>query len=171
MLLYFIIFAAVVICLVLLSWIWPPDSPWSPRWRTNKRTARAAFRLAKLKKGETVYELGSGEGTALKVAAREFDAKGVGIEIEPFRFFLSKISLGTSGLNREIKLIRGNMFYEDLREADVVYVYLVTKTLKRLLPKFKKELRKGTRIVSYKYEMDLPLKKEDKKNELRLYVI
>jgi hypothetical protein len=63
------------------------------------------------------------------------------------------------------------MFYEDLRKADIVYVYLVTKTLKRLLPKFKKELRKGTRIVSYKYKIDLPVIKENKKNELTLYKI
>jgi predicted nicotinamide N-methyase len=168
---FIFIFAGIIACLVLISWIWPPDSPWSPRWRTNKKTARAAFRLANLKKGETVYELGSGEATALMVAAREFGAKGVGIEIEPFRFFLSRLSIGKKGLNREIKMILGNMFMEDLSDADVIYVYLVTKTLNRLLPKFKKELRKGTRIVSYKYEFDLPVKKQDAKNELRLYII
>jgi len=47
----------------------------------------------------------------------------------------------------------------------------VPKTLDRLLPKFKKELKKGTRIVSYKYEMNLPLKKYDKENQIRLYII
>jgi predicted RNA methylase len=168
---YLFILGGVFVCLILISWIWPPDSPWSPRWRTREKTARAAFRLANLKKGETVYELGSGEATALMVAAKEFRAKGVGVEIEPFRFFLSKFWVWQKGFNSEIKLVRGNMFYEDLRKADIVYVYLVTKTLKRLLPKFKKELRKGTRIVSYKYKMGLPEIKEDKKNELTLYKI
>jgi hypothetical protein len=50
-------------------------------------------------------------------------------------------------------------------------VYLVPKALGRLLPKFKRELKKGTRIISYRYEMDLPLKKYDKENEIRLYIV
>ena len=163
------ILAGVFVCLILISWIWPPDSPWSPRWRTKKKIARAAFRLADLKNGETVYELGSGEATVLMVAVSEFGAKGVGVEIEPFRFLLSKIWIRQKGLSGKIKLIRGNFFDQNLSDADVVYVYLVTRALNRLLPKFKKELRKGTRIVSYKYKMNLTEKKTNK--ELSLYVI
>ena len=56
-------------------------------------------------------------------------------------------------------------------DADVVFVYLVPKTLNRLIPKFKKELKKGTKIVSFKYEMDLKMIDEDRDSELRLYVI
>lgn len=160
-----------LILLIPLSWIWPPDSPWAPNWRTKRKTARAAFKLAKVKKGDVVYELGSGEATALMVAAQEFGAKGVGIEIEPFRFFLSRLTVWEKGFNEQITLKRGNFYKEDLSEATVLYLYLVPQTLNRLIPKFKKELKKGTRIISYKYEMNLPLKKEDKENELRLYVI
>ena len=68
-------------------------------------------------------------------------------------------------------MVRGDIFKEDLSSATVVYVYLVPKTLDRLIPKFKKELKKGTKIISYKYEMNLTLKKIDKENELRLYII
>ena len=143
----------IVILLILLSWVWPPDSPWAPRWRTKKETARAAFKLARLGKKDTVYELGSGEAIALMVAASEFKAKGVGIEIEPFRFFLSKITVWRKGLNKEIKFVRGNFYKEDLSGATVLYLYLVPQTLNRLIPKFRKELKKGTRIVSYKYEI------------------
>lgn len=161
----------IVILLILLSWIWPPDSPWAPNWRTKKRTAKAAFKLAGVTKKDIVYELGSGEATALIVACEDFGAKGVGIEIEPFRFFLSKITILRLGLSTKIKLVRGNFYKEDLSSATVLYIYLVPQTLNRLIPKFKKELKKGTRIVSYKYEMNLPIKKTDKKNELRLYII
>ncbi len=166
-----LVLVGIFVCLILLSWIWPPDSPWSPRWRTSRKTAKAAFKLANLKRGETVYELGSGEAIALMVAAEEFGAKGVGVEIEPFRFALSSLSIRRRRLGNKVKLVRGNMFDVDLSSADVVYVYLVTKALTRLVPKFKKELRSGTRVVSYKYKFDLPVKKEDKENELRLYVI
>lgn len=167
----FLIIFLIIISVIALSWIWPPDSPWAPWWRTKNKTAVAAFKLAKLKKGDVVYELGSGEGTALIIAAKEFGATGVGIEIDPIRLYLSKFTVWRKGLSSEIKLVRNDIFKENLNEADVVYVYLVPKTLNRLIPKFKKELKKGTTIISYKYEMNLPLKKFDKKNELRLYII
>lgn len=159
------------ILVIFLSWIWPPNSPWAPWWRTKKNVARFAFKMANLKKGDVVYELGSGEATVLMVAVSEFGAKGVGIEIDPIRFYLSKFAIWRKGLNKEIILKRADIFKEDLSEADVIYVYLVPKTLNRLIPKFKKELKKGTPIISYKYEVNLPLKKEDKENELRLYII
>ncbi len=171
MIINLIFLLVIIFSLILLSWIWPPDSPWSPRWRTHKKTARAAFKLSKVSKKDTVFELGSGGATALIVAAEEFGAKGVGIEIEPFRFTLSKFTILRLGLTNKIKLIRGNFYKEDLSSATVLYVYLVPQTLNRLIPKFKKELKKGTRIVSYKYEMKLPIKKVDKENELRLYII
>lgn len=161
----------IFVLLIFLSWIWPPDSPWAPWWRTKNKTAKAAFKLAKTSRKDVVYELGSGEATALIVANKEFGARCVGVEIEPARFYLSKFSIWRKGLKNKVIIKRGDMFKENLSEATVIYVYLVPKTLNRLIPKFKKELKKGTRIVSYKYEMNLPLKKYDKKNELRLYII
>lgn len=171
MIINLIFLLVIVVSLIILSWIWPPDSPWAPNWKTNRKVAKAAFRLAKVSKKDTVYELGSGSAMALIVSSSEYGAKGVGIEIEPFRFLLSKITIWRSGLNKKITLRRGNFYKENLSEATVLYLYLVPQTLNRLIPKFKKELKKGTRIVSYKYEMNLPLKKEDKENELRLYII
>ena len=161
----------VLILLIPLSWIWPPNSPWAPWWRTSSKIARKGFEMAKVNDKDVVYELGSGEATALIVAVKEFGARGVGIEIDPIRFYLSKFTVWRKGLGSEIKLIRGDIFKEDLSEATVIYAYLVPKTLNRLIPKFKKELKKGTPIISYKYEMNLPVNKFDKKNELRLYII
>ena len=62
-------------------------------------------------------------------------------------------------------------FDENISEASVIIVYLVPKTLDKLLPKFKKELKKGTRIVSFRYAINIPLKKIDKKNNIMLYII
>lgn len=171
MIFYFVLFTAVVICLIAISWIWPPNSPWAPWWRTKRLTARAGFKLAKLSKEDIVFELGSGEATALIVAAKEFGARGVGVEIEPFRLLLSKLTINRMKLAKRIQLRKGNFFDEDLSGATVIYVYLVPKTLNRLIPKFRKELKKGTKIISYKYPMDLELIGEDKFNELRLYTI
>ena len=166
-----ILLGVIILLLMILSWVWPPDSPWSPWWRTNKRTARAMCELAKVEKEDIVYDLGSGDGTALRVAVKEFGARGVGIEIDPLRFFISSMLLHSNKLSDKVQIRRKNFFDVDISDATVIFVYLVPKALNRLLPKFKKELKKGTRIVSYRYEINLPLKKYDKENDIRLYII
>jgi len=166
-----LVILAIIFLLLMLSAVWPPDSPWAPWWRTSKKTARAICKLAKIKKGDLVYDLGCGDGTALITAAKEFGAKGVGIEIDPFRYWISKIRFQKSGLSKDLKIIKDNFFNQNIKNADVVVVYLIPKTLEKLLPKFKKELKKGTRIISFVYEINLPLKNYDKENRLRLYII
>ncbi|MGA2967912.1 MAG: 50S ribosomal protein L11 methyltransferase [Candidatus Levyibacteriota bacterium] len=171
MLLDLIILFVILVLLLLLSMVWPPDSPWAPWWRTSHQTARAICKLAKVKKGDLIYDLGSGDGTALITAAKEFGANGVGIEIDPLRYWISKIRIRKNGLSKRITVMRKNFFQENIKNADVVFVYLVPKALEKLLPKFRKELKKSTKIVSFVYEMELPLKEYDKKNRIRLYVI
>lgn len=161
----------ILFLLFMLSMIWPPDSPWAPWWRTNAKTARAMCKLAGIKKGELVYDLGSGDGTALITAAKEFGARGVGIEIDPLRYFVSKVLVYFNNISDKVLIKRKNFFNEDLKKADVIFVYLVPKTLERLIPKFEKNLKKGTRIVSHVYELKKPLRKHDAGNRLRLYVM
>jgi len=171
MLFNLVLILIIIFLFFVLSMVWPPDSPWAPWWRTSKKVARAQCRLAKIKKGDLIYDLGSGDGTALMIAAKEFGAKGIGLEIDLIRFYISKLLLKLYGVSEEVKVKRKNFFEENLKNADIIFVYLVPKTLDRLIPKFKKELKKGTKILSYRYEINLPLKKYDKKNKIRLYII
>lgn len=162
---------AIIILLILLSFVWPPDSPWSPWWRTNKKTAQAACKLAKVTSKDIVYELGSGDGEFILTAAGMFHAKkSVGIEIDYSRFFISMIKK-LLGREKNVKFVRADFKKIKLNDATVVYFYLVPAVIKRILPKLKKELALGTRIVSLRYEVPLPLVKEDKKNLLFLYRI
>lgn len=150
---------------------WPPDSPWAPWWRTDRKTARAMCRLAKISKKDTIYDLGSGDGTTLIVAAKEFGAKGVGIEIDPLRYLFSKIRFKIDRLDKKIKIIRKNFYDVNLSDASVVFVYLVPRVLEKLKPKFLKELKKGTLLVSFRYKINLPLLNYDKANDIYLYKI
>src|ERR1035437_8442302 len=170
-LLNLIILLLILFLLMLLSMVWPPDSPWAPWWRTSHKTARAICKLAKIKKGDLIYDLGCGDGTALITAASEFGADGVGIEIDQARYCAAKIRIQKNGLREKIKVVRKNFLQENIKNADVIFVYLVPKALEKLLPKFKKELKKGTRIGIFFYKMVFPFKKEDKKNRIRLYTI
>jgi len=172
MVLGLILFFLLIFLLGILSMVWPPDSPWSPWWRTSNTKAREILKFAKVTKKDTLYELGSGEGRVLITAAKEFGARGVGIEIDPVRFIISKILIFFYRVSKKVRIIRGNLFDQDLSSADVVFVYLVPKTLEKLRKqKFSKELKKGTRIVSLKYPVGLPLSEKDADNNLFLYII
>ena|SRR6185437_6890727 len=161
----------ILILLFLLSMLWPPDSPWSPWWRTTPHLARIECKLAKVKKGDVIYDLGSGEGTALMIAAKEFGATGVGLEIDPLRAWQSMLSVKVAHLSDKIIIQRKNFFDVDISDASVVFMYLIPKTLARLRPKLLKELKPGTRVVTFVYKMDLPLIAKDEKEELYVYEI
>src|SRR5215469_18147026 len=118
----------IIILLFLLSMLWPPDSPWSPWWRTTPRLARIECKLAKVKKGDIIYDLGCGEGTALVTAAREFGATGVGIEIDPFRAFISEMKVKFFGLSSRIEIRRDSFWNYNLSDATVIFMYLIPKT-------------------------------------------
>ena len=166
-----ILLLIIIFFLFVLSMVWPPNSPWAPWWRTNRKTARAICRLAEIYEKDIVYDLGCGDGTFIITAAKEFGAKAIGIEIEPSRFLISKIRIIFNGLSSKVIVKRENFFNTNLSDATVVVVYLIPKTLEKLLPKFQKELKKGAKIVSYKYPINLKIKKEDSKNNLYLYII
>ena len=165
------IFLTLIILFFLLSMVWPPDSPWSPWWRTNKKIARIQCKLAKIGSKDVVYDLGSGDGTALITAAKEFGATGVGVEIDPARYWSSKIRITFLGLSSKLTIVRKNFFSVDTSEATVVIMYLIPKTLNRLRPKLLKELKPGTRIVTFVYQIDLPPIAKDEKNEVYVYQI
>ena len=168
---FIFIFITLGILVVLLSMVWPPDSPWSPWWRTNKKIARIQCKLAKIGKNDVVYDLGSGDGTALMTAAKEFGAQGVGVEIDLLRCWYSKMVILLGGVSKKIKIVRRNFFAVDVSPATVVIMYLIPKTLNRLKPKLLKELKPGTRIVTFVYQIDLPLIAKDEKNEVYVYQI
>lgn len=171
MLLNVVLLLIIIFLLLLLSMVWPPDSPWAPWWRTNKKIARAACRLAKISSKDVVYELGSGDGTFLIVAAKEFGARGVGIEIDLLRFLISTIMIRIIRVGDKVIIKRKNFFDEDISDATAIFVYLVPKALQRLLPKLLKELKPETKIISYRYEIDLPLIAKDKKKRISVYKI
>jgi SAM-dependent methyltransferase len=125
--------------------------PWVP---TREVRIRKALQLAGLQPGETLYDLGAGDGRVLLMAAREFGAQAVGIEIGPVQWALgwSRIWLsGRSprrGTRPRVGMRCGNFYKADLRAADVVFVYLTSSQTSRLAQKLEQELRPGARVVS-----------------------
>lgn len=120
---------------------------------TPENVARFMLKLAGVRPGEVVYDLGSGDGRILIIAAKEFGARGVGIEIRKDLVEESLKRIRILGLDQAIRIIHGDFFQVDISEADVVTLYLLTSVNERLRPKLEKELRPGTRIVSHDFEI------------------
>jgi predicted RNA methylase len=121
--------------------------------------------LADLKPGELVYDLGSGDGRILAVAAHNFKAQAVGIEIDPLLHLLSKTLITLLGLSEQVQVIHGDIFTQDLSKADVVTCYLLPSINEKLAEKLARELRPGTRIVSNTFIFPgLPVIQKEGKN-------
>lgn len=110
--------------------------------------------MAKVNKHDMLYDLGSGDGRILITAAKRYGAKAFGVEADPFRFLFSLLLVMLSGYKEKIKLKFGNFFNAKLGGATVITMFLYGPTNKKLKEKFLKELKPGTRIVSYVWQFD-----------------
>ncbi len=165
-----IILIFILALLYLLTWFLPTDSPWSPWWTTSKKIARRVCKLVKLGKNDILYELGSGTGTTTIIAAKEFGAKGVGIESDQSRIWWSKMKAKIYGVESKTSFFKKNFFTVNLSPATVVYFYLVPRVINKLKPKLLKELKPGTVVISYMYEVNyLPLLIKDRTEQLYVY--
>lgn len=109
--------------------------------------------LAELKPGEVFYDLGAGDGRTVIMAAQEFGARAVGIEL---REDLAKKALQTVyqlGLQDRVTILHSNLFDVDISPADVVFLYLTTSANEKVKPKLEAELKPGARVVSHDYEI------------------
>ncbi len=111
------------------------------------------LKLADLKAGEVLFDMGSGDGRTVIMAAKTFGARGVGIEL---REDLAKKAMGNiheSGLDDRVTIMNADMFNVNLTSADVVYLYLTTSANEKIKPKLESDLKKGARVVSHDYEI------------------
>jgi len=118
---------------------------------TPKVIVRQMLLLAGLRRGETLFDLGAGDGRILVEAAREFGARAKGIEIDPDRVQRIKERLTATGVEAEI--IQADFMTVDLASANVVAMYLSDSANSKLAPKLERELRVGARVVSLDYTL------------------
>lgn len=104
--------------------------------------------LAKVKKSDFVYDIGSGDGKILVIAAKKFGCTCVGIEKNKILLWFAKRKIVRNNLQKKIKLIEGDFFSKKISDATVVTLYLTQKLNYKIENKLKRELKKGTRIVS-----------------------
>jgi SAM-dependent methyltransferase len=143
-----------------------PDVHWEP---TTDPVVTAMLKLAGVKKGDIVYDLGCGDGRIVIAAAKEFAARGVGIDIDPQRIAESNENARKAGVTNLVTFREEDLFEADFRDATVVTLFLWPSLNLKLKPKLLKELRPGTRIVSHSHDMgDWPAEKQEVVDGARL---
>lgn len=127
-----------------------PDVIYVP---TPQDVVDAMLKLANVKPGEMVYDLGCGDGRIVITAARDFGARGIGVDIDPQRIAESEANAKTAGVTDRVQFKMADLFEMDFADANVVTLYLLPSLNVRLRPRILDELKPGTRIVSHSFDM------------------
>jgi cyclopropane fatty-acyl-phospholipid synthase-like methyltransferase len=120
---------------------------------TPQSVVDAMLELAHVTPADVVYDLGSGDGRIPITAAKKYGARGVGIEIDMFYLRDAYDNLARAGVGDRVRFLNEDLFESNISEATVVTLFLLPRLNQQLIPKFKRELRPGTRIVSHKFDM------------------
>jgi len=127
-----------------------PEVPYVP---TTDPAVQAMLKLAEVKKTDVVYDLGCGDGRIVVAAAKNYGARGVGIDINPERIQDAKKNAKKAGVENLVRIEQNDLFKADIHEATVVTLFLLPEVNMRLRPKLLQELQPGARIVSNTFDM------------------
>ena len=151
--------AGMMLCVTAQGWwILPPRSAGEPRRLAPYVTSPISvvdkmLEAAGLRGGETLYDLGCGDGRIVLAAAKGFGAKAVGIEISDALAKRARQEAEKMGLQDQVKIITGDMMTVDVSPASVVSLYLMTEANDTLRPKLERELKPGSRVVSLEFKV------------------
>ncbi|HMC77753.1 MAG TPA: methyltransferase domain-containing protein [Vicinamibacterales bacterium] len=120
---------------------------------TPPRVVDAMLKLARVTDKDVVYDLGCGDGRIPIAAALQYGARGVGIDIDPKRIEEANENAKAAGVTGKVTFLTQDLFEADIHDATVVTLYLLPSLNERLMPKLKKELKPGTRVISHAFDM------------------
>ncbi len=126
------------------------DVIWVP---SDVVVVRRMLQMAGVGRDDIVYDLGSGDGRIPIMAALEFGARGVGVDIDPELIRKARANAVAAGVADRVTFVEQDLFTADISQATVVAIYLSQDVNLRLRPKLQRELRPGARIVSHDYDL------------------
>ncbi len=139
-----------VFIMITMAWAGISAAPWVPLRKTD---VTRLLSKANLKPDETFYDLGAGDGRLIIAAAKNYKANSVGIEISLLIFMYGWVKIVLSGVNKRARMVYGNLYNQDLSQADVVCTFLMPKAMKKLATKFEAELQPGSRVITYVFKV------------------
>ena len=124
----------------------------APYYPTPESIVQKMLEMVDLKKGEKMFDLGSGDGRIVIAAAKKFKARAVGVEFDRDLVKQSADRIEKLGLSKLAQIIHGDILEQDYASADVLTVYLLPMSNDKVRPILERQLKKGTRIVAHDFE-------------------
>lgn len=126
------------------------DVPYVP---TPPEVVEAMLKLGEVKKSDLVIDLGCGDGRIVVAAAKDFGARGIGYDLNPERIKEATENATRAGVQDRAKFFEKNLFDAEIKDANVVTLYLLPSVNEKLKPRLLAELKPGTRVVSHSFDM------------------
>lgn len=126
------------------------DVPFVP---TAPELVEQMLKLGQIKKTDTLYDLGCGDGRIVIMAAQRYGAHAVGVDLNPERIAEANENAKKAGVTGLVRFVQGNLYDADIHDATVVTLYLLPDVNLKLRPKLLRDLRPGTRVVSHSFDM------------------
>jgi SAM-dependent methyltransferase len=126
------------------------DVPYVP---TPQDVVDTMLKLGQVKQGDYLYDLGCGDGRIVVTAAKQFGARGTGVDIDPERIQEAVANAREAGVSDRVRFTQQNLFDTDFHDASIVTLYLLPDINLRLRPKLLRDLKVGSRIVSHQFDM------------------
>lgn len=143
----------------------------APYVPSTTSVSEVMIKLARIKKGETVFDLGSGDGRLLFMAST-LGAKAIGLEINPYLVIFSGVKALFSSHRKTVRTYWKNFWRADFQAADVAFVYLLPWRMKQLEQKLLKEMKPGSRVVSNSFIFpNIPCSAKDETHHVYLFTI
>ena len=124
-----------------------------PYVATSEDVVTRMLEIAEVKPGDVVYDLGSGDGRIVITAAQRYGARGIGIEIDPYRVYQARENAERAGVLDRVTFREQDLFEADFSDATVVTLYLLPQINEKLRPLLFEQLDPGTRVVSHNFGM------------------
>ncbi|HUA85941.1 MAG TPA: hypothetical protein VMB85_18915 [Bryobacteraceae bacterium] len=130
----------------------PKTEKLAPYYPTPETVVEKMLNLGELKRGEKMFDLGSGDGRIVIMAARKFHADATGVEFDDLLYKQSMDTIRTLGLAAAARIIHGDLLKQDYSSADLLTVYLLPMSNDKVTPLLEKQLKKGSRVVAHDFE-------------------
>jgi protein-L-isoaspartate O-methyltransferase len=124
----------------------------APYFPTPQSIVDKMLQLGELKAGEKMYDLGSGDGRIVIMAARKYQADASGVELDDDLYKQSSLRIKTLGLEARARIVHGDLLQQDYSSYDLLTIYLLPVAIQKIAPIFEKQLKKGARIVAHDFE-------------------
>jgi len=142
----------VIVALWISSAAWAQDAErLAPYYPTPLTIVEKMLDLGGLKAGEKMFDLGSGDGRIVIMAAQKYHADSTGVEMADDLYRQSMQKIRSLGLEKTARIIHGDIFKQDYSSAELITVYLLPVSNDKVRPLLEKQLKKGTRVVSHDF--------------------